>query len=151
MGTIGTRLRDERERLGMNQDAFAAAGGTKKRALINYEQDERCPDGNFFSAVAMVGADVLYILTGQRNQSTLTADEQQLLALFRAASLPVKMAAVGALQGGSTMRKPLNKVVVKSHHGNAAGRDLLITDTTKGDVDGKQFESGKPKRAGRRS
>lgn len=66
MVTIGARLREERERLGMNQDGFAAAGGVGKRALIHYEKNERSPDATFLAAVSAVGADVLYILTGQR-------------------------------------------------------------------------------------
>ena len=148
---ISDRIREERQRLGLSQEQLGAIAGVRKQAQLTYEKGDRHPDTLYLAAIAETGADVLYILTGQRNQSMLTADEQQLLALFRAASLPVKMAAVGALQGGSTRPKPLNKVVVKAPHGNAAGRDLLITDTTKGDVDGKQFESDKPKRTGRRS
>lgn len=105
MDTIGSRLRVERERIGLTQDALASHGGIKKRALINYEQGERTPDGEFFSAVANVGIDVLYVLTGQRSAAHLSTDEQHLIALFRAASLPVKMAAVGALQGAASMQQ----------------------------------------------
>lgn len=67
MDNIGARLRDERERLGKNQDAFAALAGVGKRALIHYEKSERSPDANFLAAIAAAGADVLYILTGQRS------------------------------------------------------------------------------------
>ena len=148
---IFDRIKEERLRLGLSQEQLGAIAGVRKQAQLMYEKGDRNPDTLYLAAIAEAGADVLYILTGQRNQSMLTADEQQLLALFRAASLPVKMAAVGALQGGSTSPKPLNKFVVKSPHCNAAGRDAQSTDTTKGDVDGKQFESGKPRRAGRRS
>lgn len=66
MNTIGQRLKEERERLGMNQESFAMAGGVKKRAQVYYEQDERCPDGHYFSALAGIGVDVTYILTGIR-------------------------------------------------------------------------------------
>ena len=38
-----------------------------KRALIHYEKSERSPDANFLAAIAAAGADVLYILTGQRS------------------------------------------------------------------------------------
>lgn len=61
------RLRDERERLGLSQTAFAEVGGVQKRAQINYEKDERHPDAGYLAAVAAVGVDVLYILTGQRS------------------------------------------------------------------------------------
>ena len=66
MDNIGTRLRGERERLGRTQDDFAAIAGIGKRALIHYEKGERSPDANLLAAIAAAGADVLYILTGQR-------------------------------------------------------------------------------------
>ena len=64
---IGTRLREERERLEMTQEEFGQAGGVLKRALIRYEKGERMPDAAFLAAIAAAGADVLYILTGQRS------------------------------------------------------------------------------------
>ena len=66
MSTIGERLREERERLGLSQPAFAALGGAGKHSQINYEADRRSPDGQYLSAVAAHGVDVLYVLTGQR-------------------------------------------------------------------------------------
>ena len=63
---ISDRLRDERERLGLNQVEFGSIGGVKKLAQINYEKGERHPDSAYLAAIAAAGADVLYILTGQR-------------------------------------------------------------------------------------
>lgn len=63
---IGERLKDERERLGLNQTDFAALGGAGRKTQFNYETGERVPDGAYLSAIAAAGADVLYILTGQR-------------------------------------------------------------------------------------
>ena len=70
---IGTRLREERERLGMTQEGFGQAGGVLKRALIRYEKGERMPDAAFLAAIAAAGADVLYILTGQRSGAAAAA------------------------------------------------------------------------------
>lgn len=67
MDTIGARIREERDRLGLSQEEFAALGGVRKRAQIYYEQDERCPDGHYFAAIAAAGADVTYVLTGARS------------------------------------------------------------------------------------
>ena len=44
-----------------------------KRALIHYEKSERSPDANFLAAIAAAGADVLYILTGQRSGAAAAA------------------------------------------------------------------------------
>ncbi|WP_080762412.1 helix-turn-helix domain-containing protein [Chromobacterium violaceum] len=63
---IGDRLREERERLGLNQTDFAALGGVGRKSQFNYEESERQPDAAYLAAISVAGADVLYILTGQR-------------------------------------------------------------------------------------
>ncbi|MDD2721647.1 MAG: helix-turn-helix transcriptional regulator [Gallionella sp.] len=70
MSTIGCRLREERERFGLNQTDFGAFGGVQKQAQLKYEKDERQPDAAYLAAIASMGADVLYILTGMRNENT---------------------------------------------------------------------------------
>lgn len=70
---IGIRLREERERLGMTQESFGQAGGVLKRALIRYEKGERAPDATFLAALAAAGADVLYVLTGERSAALAEA------------------------------------------------------------------------------
>ena len=74
MDTIGKRLRHERKRLKLNQTDFAAACGQGKDSQIRYEADERSPDGNYFAKAAVLGADVLYIITGQRAPRELRQD-----------------------------------------------------------------------------
>ena len=66
---IGERLREERERFGLNQADFAAIGGSTRKTQYNYEAGERAPDGGFLAAIATAGADVQYILTGIRSNS----------------------------------------------------------------------------------
>ena len=63
--TFGERLREERERLGLSQTAFAEAGGVQKRAQINYEKADRLPDAAYLAAIAAIGVDVLYVITGK--------------------------------------------------------------------------------------
>jgi transcriptional regulator with XRE-family HTH domain len=52
----------------MNQTELAELAGVQKGAQVNYEAGKRAPDANYMAAIAMAGADVLYILTGQRSQ-----------------------------------------------------------------------------------
>lgn len=61
---FGDRLKTERERLGLNQDEMAAAGGVGKRTYCYYEANERDPDAAFLAALGFAGADILYILSG---------------------------------------------------------------------------------------
>lgn len=65
--TIGDRLRAQRERLGVTQAGLAEAGGVQRRAQLNYEAGDRFPDAAYLAAVAQVGVDVLYVLTGVRS------------------------------------------------------------------------------------
>lgn len=83
---IGDRLKEERERLGLNQTDFAALAGASKNTQYNYEKGERSPDANYLAAAAEKGVDVLYVLTGERipqAADNITAAEAQLLKRFR--------------------------------------------------------------------
>ena len=85
--TIGARLMEERNRLGMNQTDFAARGGVGKATQINYEKGERSPDADYLGAVAKVGVDVLYVVTGTRSSSaSLSEAESELLTRLRQGS-----------------------------------------------------------------
>jgi transcriptional regulator with XRE-family HTH domain len=66
---IGERLKEERVRLGMNQADFAAAGGAHRKSQGNYESGERQPDAAYLSAIAATGADIQYIVTGNRQRN----------------------------------------------------------------------------------
>ena len=82
---IGKRLREERERLGLSQPAFAAVAGTTKQTLFSWETGKTAPDGFQLAALAASGADVLYILTDQRSGTHLAHDaaEKVLLDSYR--------------------------------------------------------------------
>ena len=116
--SIGERLREERERLGFSQSAIGAIGGVKKLAQLKYEQGERYPGADYLAAVAKIGADTLYIVTGERNAGSLTADETELLERFRSAPLAVKAAAIAAVTAGSA---PVNQTFHGSVGQSVAG------------------------------
>lgn len=102
--TIGDRLREERERLGLSQPKFAAIAGTTKQTLFSWETGKTAPDGFQMSALAEGGVDVLFVLTGQYvGDATpplrLSRDEDELLAMYRDAPFAAKAAARGALEG----------------------------------------------------
>lgn len=134
------RIREERERLGFSQMAFAALAEASKRAQIGWEQSRSSPNIEVLAAWAKAGADVLYIVTGERAGIRLPADEAELLALYRAAPLAVKLAAVGALEGGLKMKlgkdapsQPPpdgggpNQIIHGNVAGDNAGRDIIKT------------------------
>ena len=66
---IFERLREERERLGKTQEEFAAVAGVTRRPYVEWEKGTGpSPSAQNLAAMAAAGADVLYILTGQRSQ-----------------------------------------------------------------------------------
>lgn len=64
--TIGQRLREERERLGYTQPAFAELASTTKKSQIDYEKDLTQPKAGYLASIANAGADINYIVTGHR-------------------------------------------------------------------------------------
>lgn len=77
--SIGQRLREERERLGYSQEAFAALASASRPTQFNYESGKRAPDSIYLSAIAAAGADVLYILTGSRSGAPALNPRQRAL------------------------------------------------------------------------
>lgn len=118
MGTCGSRLRDERKRLRLSQDALAAIAGLARSAQIRYEKDERAPDANYLAAVAGVGVDVQYVVTGV-SAAPSGGDEAELLQRYRKASPEIRMAVFAAL-GAVLAPSPPNAPKVQISGGEQA-------------------------------
>lgn len=86
--SIGARLREERKRLRMTQADFAQVAGLSRVTQRYYENDERSPDAEYLAAVAAIGVDVQYVITGQRSglAASLASDEAALLDNYRHSS-----------------------------------------------------------------
>lgn len=76
------RLKEERERLGHSQTAFAALAGASKHSQINWEKGAASPNAAALAAWSDEGLDVLYVVTGQRT-GVHDAAEQVLLDSYR--------------------------------------------------------------------
>ena len=92
---LGARLREERERIGMTQQALGEATGKNKQTQLRYETGRNSPNTDYLISAALHGVDAGYVLTGYRNQ--LHQDEKELLARYRAASRELRRAAVAVL------------------------------------------------------
>lgn len=88
MDEICDRLRAERARLNLRQEEFATFGGVKRNTQSLYEKGERTPDANYLAGIVKAGADVLYILTGNRSieREALKPEEAALLDNYRHSS-----------------------------------------------------------------
>lgn len=86
---LGDRLRQERDRLQLTQDELGQLGGVNRNTQGKYEKNERNPDSSYLEAVAAAGVDVLYLLTGKRQQleeGALSSAETELVGYYRAMS-----------------------------------------------------------------
>lgn len=93
---IGSRLREERLRLGPNQTDFGNSLDVGKNTQYAYEKGERAPDALYLLKAKDLGVDVWYVMTGERMpavESSLTTDEMELVTYFRGMSAISKDAA----------------------------------------------------------
>lgn len=85
--SFGSRLRQERKRLGVSQAQFAELGGVKRVSQHLYEQDVRLPDLGYVFHLAEKGVDVAFLVMGTQAHSRGQDDLVSLkaaLAAFRA-------------------------------------------------------------------
>jgi transcriptional regulator with XRE-family HTH domain len=97
--TVGTRLKEERKRLGLTQEAMGLACGIAKRTQILFEQDAHLPGGAYLIEADKLGLDVAYLLVGRRER--LSEADADLLAIWRNATATARVAAMAALNGGT--------------------------------------------------
>jgi len=84
--SAGERLREERTRLGLKQEDLAAAGSVNRNTQGSYERGARNPDTAYLAAIAGLGIDVLYVVTGARVPeplSDLSEEDERLLKQYR--------------------------------------------------------------------
>lgn len=144
---FGERLKQERNRLGLTQEAFAAIGGVKKLAQINYEQGKTLPDAGYLTALSGVGVDIVFVMFGIPASDTLSDDEKELLVCYRKLDVRSKARVLGVVEGigapeGASASKP---------HADPTSRTVVFEGTVgqqvTGDVTGKQtFNFGNRKK-----
>lgn len=86
MNGIGSRLRRERERLGLSQRSFGEIGGVEANAQGKYESGDRAPKADYLAAIAAKGVDVLFVLTGVATPvlvDNLSNAEEKVLGSYR--------------------------------------------------------------------
>ena len=85
MDSIGARLREERDRLGLSQTEVAnlasekGVSGATRQSQSKYEQGKQQPGVLYLAALGEAGFDVWYILTGQRSGQDSQRNEMQLI------------------------------------------------------------------------
>lgn len=62
--SIGSRLREERERLHLSQADFAEKTGVSRNTIVRYESDVTQPSTSFYEVLRSLEIDVDYVLFG---------------------------------------------------------------------------------------
>lgn len=73
----------------MQQIDFAEACDVSRGGLLKWEKNESAPNAQALAAMARLGVDVLYVVTGQRQgatEATLAPEEKALLAAWRSSN-----------------------------------------------------------------
>lgn len=97
------RILEERKRLGLNQDQVADQCGVSRGMWGKYERGLAVPGGEVLWAFAAIGADIQYIVTGERDGPppiTLAMDEQVLLDGYRALDAATRRRMLAFMLGG---------------------------------------------------
>lgn len=125
MVNVGGRIREERKKFNLNQGDFAKLADCSRNAQAMYERDESAPGAGYLVRLAELGADVLYILTGNRSATVghVSNDELELIQLYRSASLSVKAAVLAALTAGNATSDSASINVSGGRGNRIAGRD----------------------------
>jgi transcriptional regulator with XRE-family HTH domain len=82
--SIGSRLLEERERIGLSQAQICELTGVSRKTQFSYEKSVRLPDAGYLSIIATNNLDVLYIVTGLRAPRYGTVNEELLRNVFTA-------------------------------------------------------------------
>jgi len=138
---IGSRLREERGRLELSQMALAKKLGVSRATQVNYESEKRVPGGDYLLAFGKLGADIGYILCGERT----TPAGMYSLAANRVVPLIAKRAGIDfdALSGILSLAAEDEAVVWSGGSGRVTSHEkfnqLIGALFERGDLLGKVF------------
>lgn len=124
--SFSERLKSERKRLRLTQPQLAELAGTTKQSQLKYEKGMQKPGTEYLIAVAAVGVDVQYLLTGVRSEMALTHQERTLLQLYRKAAPAIQGAALAVLASGGVQGQ---NVTV---NGNVSGGSVVAHTVNNG-------------------
>lgn len=120
MYTIGARVKEERERLGLTIPEFAEAAGVKKNTVIDWQKDVSSPPAARLASLASAGVDVQYIIIGVRS-APLVGDEAKLLEGFRSLNKEMQKYVLAGIHNGNPL--PPSQTVL-AYQGQAAGGNI---------------------------
>ena len=83
---FGARLREERQKTGLNQEQLGRIGGVGRNAQNEYESDKGSPKADYLARLGDHGVDIGYVLTGSRATDSLSPELSEVVGML--AQLP---------------------------------------------------------------
>jgi transcriptional regulator with XRE-family HTH domain len=141
---IFERLREERKRLNKTQEEFAAIAGVTRVPFAVWERGGGpTPAAQNLAAMAQAGADVLYILTGQRSQALaevelLPPDERVLVDAYRNCNAQARQALIQTAAllsaGMGAPSKPVRASKSVKVGGSVSGNAVVVAGAVSGGI-----------------
>ena len=127
--TIGKRLKEARiaARYG-SQGALADAIGIKRESQNRFESGRQTPGGEYLIAVASLGLDVNYVLTGRPGAANDV--EGALLQRFRESSSDVQGVVLRALEIPATGQKASSVAITGGEQGQVVAGNVSQREVT---------------------
>lgn len=129
---LGDRLKAERERLGYSQPALAALVAASTTSQQGWERGTTQPNSAYLLAMAAVGIDVIYVLSGERPSDEMR--ERMRSAALHAINagtspVPLDVDQINAQSSGLTLDPPISAreidLVQRLRGLNAAGQQAV--------------------------
>jgi transcriptional regulator with XRE-family HTH domain len=95
---FGARIAEERTRLKYSQAALAMLFGKTARTQGKYESEETAPDLIYLFNLDRLGADIYYIVTGQRSANSFSTEEMGLVSSYRSLDTRGKAGVLGMVE-----------------------------------------------------
>lgn len=114
MTSINERLRAERTRIGLSLNALAARAAVSKGTQIKYESGETAPNAVYLAVMHELGADVQYLVTGERSQGVYSLAASESLLLDAVAVMSEQSQAALLLIAGALAEKDRVRVAYPS-------------------------------------
>ncbi len=93
MTTFGTRLNEERLRLGLTQSAMSDLGAVTQNTQRAYEQDKQAPGAAYLQRLMAHGLDVVYLFHAVRFSVLAAKESEEMLVAMSQLSDPQRAAA----------------------------------------------------------
>lgn len=112
--TIGSRLREERERLNLSQVEFAEKTGISRVTLGRYEAGKRNPDIAYLSTLKEIGVDLDWVIFGVRKDEVVDCPYTKTLGIpSDRITKPISLADCRNMASGVTLRQTSNADGIK--------------------------------------